>query len=171
MTRYSSEAKRKVLPDSNRIRQMEYFQSIYPNRIKHLQWYVAAECDRMDYEGSPLYDEFPERLVIEQLGQRICKQVEAYEEDVEEKTMTAQQRRPPQGPPPQGPPPGRPPQGPPPGRPPQGPPPWGPPPGRPPQGPPPGRPPQNTADGWLQDMVRVLLLNEIQNRRCRRGIC
>lgn len=107
-------------------------------------------------------------------------------------------KRPPQGPvpgrppvmPPPGPGPNRPPFTPPPGpgpaRPPFNPP-LGPGPARPPftppQGPGPARPPfhrpQNPAptppapkpSSWLNDMVRVLLLNEMYRRRCRYGIC
>ncbi len=87
-------------------------------------------------------------------------------------------------PPPMGPGPGRPPvpppMGPGPGRPPV-PPPMGPGPGRPPVPPPigpgPGRPPHGPSKpspkpaSWLNDMVRVLLLNEMFRRRCRYGIC
>ena len=74
----------------------------------------------------------------------------------------------------------RPPMGPGPGRPPV-PPPMGPGPGRPPVPPPigpgPGRPPHGPSKpspkpaSWLNDMVRVLLLNEMFRRRCRYGIC
>ena len=74
----------------------------------------------------------------------------------------------PQGPgpqrPPQGPGPWRPPQGPGPWRPPQGPGPW-----RPPQGPGPWRPPLWQAERW--DLLSILLMNELQRRRCRNGRC
>lgn len=230
MTRYSSEARREHLPDQNRIREMEYFQSIYPQSIKMLQRYVTEECDRMDYKGSPMYDEYPDRIMIEQTCEKICRriseaspdketgerlgalirenrehseqeqrigevsgenaewdldveQVEIYEaggraqnnlaqeenadevkqQQLEERSLTLE--RPPQGPPPWGPP----------GRPPQGPPPWGPP-GRPPQNRPPwrpGRPSQGSSNHptWMQDIIRILLTNEMQNRRCRAGLC
>ena len=78
------------------------------------------------------------------------------------------------------PPPGRPVPPPPPGRsvppPPSGRPVPPPPPGRPvpPPPPKPGRPshrPPKSDLTWLQDMVKVLLLNEMYNRRCSRGIC
>ena len=193
-------------PD-RRLEEIEYFQSCYPESMKQLQTYVAAECDQMDYPDSPIYDEYPDQTMIRQVCQRICNSIpeevgrclreaapltgvakEPASTEVEEvEVYEVMQRRPPQGPPPwgspprppQGPPPWgpppRPPQGPPPwgppSRPPQGPPPWGPPP-RPPQGPPPwgppSRPPQSN---WLEDVIRLLFLNEIQNRRCRNGRC
>ena len=200
-------------PD-RRLEEMEYFQSCYPESMKQLQTYVAAECDKMDYPNSPIYDEYPDQTMIRQVCQKICNSIpeevgrclrEAAPlqglakgsdgTEVEEvEVYEVMQRRPPQGPPPrpsQGPPPWgpppRPPQGPPPWgpppRPPQGPPPWGPPP-RPPQGPPPWGPPPRPPQGppprppqrppqsnWLEDVVRLLFLNEIQNRRCRNGRC
>ncbi len=229
MARYSSESRKGILPDQNRIREMEYFQSIYPQNIKILQKYVVEECDRMDYKGSPIYDEYPDMQIIRQAGKKICdnisglretlkntdamdmEQVEIYEAGAGKREIDVSQQqlswnfrsgfgpgRPPQGPPPG---PGRPPQGPPPGpgRPPQGPPPgpgrppwglppgpgrppWGPPqgpppgPGRPPWGPPPGswgasQKPSSGSGSWLGDMVQVLLMNEIQKRRCRTGMC
>ena len=78
---------------------------------------------------------------------------------------------PPQGPgpvrppyPPQGPGPVRPP------RPPQGPGPVRPP--YPPQGPGPVRPPRpGIYPAWFRDIVKTLILDEMQNRRCRRGMC
>lgn len=174
MATYSSDAMRSNMPDMQRIREMEYFQSMYPWRMKALQQYVMEECDSWDYNGSPMYDEFPEQGVIEQASQRILSRLpesmwmEMEESQVMESDIQMQQVEQRPGPgmgrPPQVPPPGRPPQ-----RPPQGPPPW-----RPPQMPPPGRPPQRPPQnqpGWLQDIIRLLLLNEFQNRRCRAGMC
>lgn len=195
---------------------LEYLQGMYPESMKRLQEYVVSACDHLDYQNSPMYDQYPDRLMVNQVCDSICRQLERdgmfreqqtregaswmQEEEwagvkdegkemplVSEAELKAQQGpaswgpppggRPPQGPPPWGPPPGRPPQGPPPwgrppgGRPPQGPP-WGRPPGgRPPQGPPWGRPPQNTGRNWMNDVVKVLLLNEMHRRRCRAGLC
>ncbi len=210
MTRYSSESRKGILSDQSRINEMEYFQSIYPQNLKILQRYVEEECDRLDYKGSPIYDEYPDMQVIRQVCKKICsnipafgetwentdgadaEQVEIYEVSAEnaDRGMSQQQLswnfgpgsqpgpwNPPPGPGrPPGPPPGpwNPPPGP--GRPPGPPPgPWNPPPGpgRPP-GPPPGRPPQrppSSPGGWLGDMIQVLLMNEIQKRRCRTGRC
>ncbi len=171
MTEYSPQWKEKVQPGSHVVRDMDYFQGMYPQRIKEIQRYVIYQCDAMDYSGSPIYDEFPDVLMIEQACRAVCQMIpqnritgeasegEWTQEDTDvEETYAAQdieaiQSRPggppPGGRPPGGPPPGgRPPGGPPPwgpspgGRPPGGPPPWGPPPGgRPPGGPPPWGPP------------------------------
>ena len=41
----------------------------------------------------------------------------------------------------------------------------------PPIDPQPPRPPQNPGNNWLNDIVKILLLNEMHRRRCRSGIC
>lgn len=184
--------------DGQSLQDIEYFQAFYPESMKRLQTYVSAECDKIDYKGSPMYDEFPDRVMINRMCNSIChsipdemgrclmearpmpsmacdcdnteiQEVEIYELLQGQQPGYGGAGRPPQGPRSWGPPPGRPPQspppwGPPPGRPPQGPPPWGPPPGPPPR-PQPGKP------NWMDDIVRILLLNELQRRRCRSGRC
>lgn len=148
------------------VRDLEYMQGMYPEHMKRLQQYVVMACDNLDYKNSPMYDEYPDRVMVNQVCDSVYRQIQqdgvTAEERIEETSSFVptqegeEQVQPPmegmdlevqQGPPnwgprpPQGPPnwDPRPPQGPPPGpRPPQGPPP-GP---RPPQGPPPGpRPP------------------------------
>lgn len=201
MTRYSSESRKEILPDQNRINETEYFQSIYPQNIKILQKYVSEECDRMDYQGSPIYDEYPDMQVIRQVCKRICsnipsfgetwenvngmdvEQAELYETGADQADMDIRQQqlgwnfgsdRPPGPPPGSWGPPGPPPG---PGRPPGPPPgPWGPPgpppgPGRPPGPPPRLWGPSGSGSNWLQDIVHVLLTNEIQKRRCQTGRC
>ena len=208
MTKYSPQWKEKTEPSPYTIRDMEYFQGMYPRRIREIQKYVVQQCDAMDYAGSPIYDEYPDSLMIDQICHTICEKIpedwmeaeeiskeEAFEETeevepkkIDETIELAQEEqkeeeenpeveimqrepggRPPGGPLPGGPPPWGPPPGPPPwGRPPGGPPPWGPPPGPPPWGRPPGRPPHR---GLLSDIVKVLIMNEFQRRRCQVGLC
>ncbi len=208
MTKYSPQWKEKTEPSPYTIRDMEYFQGMYPRRIREIQKYVVQQCDAMDYAGSPIYDEYPDSLMIDQICHTICEKIpedwmeaeeiskeeafaqteevepkkidetielaqEEQKEEEENPEVEIMQRepggRPPGGPLPGGPPPWGPPPGPPPwGRPPGGPPPWGPPPGPPPWGRPPGRPPHR---GLLSDIVKVLIMNEFQRRRCQVGLC
>ena len=48
--------------DDERIEQrdFEYMKSMYPETAKRLLPYVEDECDRMAYEGSVVYDEYPD---------------------------------------------------------------------------------------------------------------
>ena len=262
------------------MREIEYLKSMYPPGIKMLQNYVSEACDRMDYQNSPMYDEYPDGMMVNRICGSICdtvlsvegvetiekmwniredkvkteelsledtsiQSVPGWEEmpedfhirhklpdqavyesqelincisnDPMEVQMVRHQdsswmennrsnggrppmppgpNRPPMPPRPTPPGPNRPPMPPrptPPGpnRPPMPPRPTPPGPSRPPMPPrptppgpsrppvpprptPPGRPvvpPSPSRPSWLQDMVKVLLLNEMYNRRCDRGVC
>lgn len=70
-----------LLIDTKRLsRDFEYFKSLYPSGVKRLQQFVEEVCDEMEYEGSPIYDEYPDRLMMEQLVQKIGGRVPAFEE-------------------------------------------------------------------------------------------
>lgn len=60
-------------------RDFEYLKSIYPNLAKKMLPYVEAECDRMEYEGSMIYDEYPDQLQLRMMCSRIYNQ--AMQED------------------------------------------------------------------------------------------
>ncbi len=141
--------------------QAQYWKSLYPEKIKKIQQEIERTCDVLDYAGSFIYDEYPDKISLDRTGRQICARLRESDEFKEipmEELFEASGHA---GPPPPSRPPGPPPFGPPPG-----PPPFGPPPGRP--GPPP-RPPRRQS--WLEDMVSVLLYQEIGRRRCRRGSC
>lgn len=50
--------------DDDRIEQrdLDYMKSMYPETAKRILPYVEDECDRMAYEGSVVYDEYPDQL-------------------------------------------------------------------------------------------------------------
>ena len=45
-------------------RDMERMKEMYPKRMKRLLAYVEEECDKMEYEGSMMYDEYPDRVLL-----------------------------------------------------------------------------------------------------------
>ena len=51
---------------------IEYLKSMYPSGIKILQGYVSEACDRLDYKNSPMYDEYPDHLMVNRLCDTIC---------------------------------------------------------------------------------------------------
>lgn len=167
-------------------RDLEKLKGMYPKEVRSLQELVEDECDKMEYEGSLMFDEYPDRVMVDRIVKRIYNSAEenqpelqrmeatecdmgeyereqyeegAYEE-FQEQDMEAEEL-----------PlegnliaqrgPGGPGWGPgrPPGRPPG--PGWGP-------GRPPGPPPRNPG---LQNLIEVLLFNEMYQRRCRHKRC
>ncbi len=85
--------------------------SYYPDTARKIQERVEEECERLDYEGSRLYDEYPDKFMLYHL----CKSIRGSVEP----EMTAQE----------------------------------------------------IPDGFLDDLVQVLLYQEISRRRCRRHRC
>ena len=45
-------------------RDMERMKELYPKRMKELLAYVEEECDKMEYEGSMMYDEYPDKVML-----------------------------------------------------------------------------------------------------------
>ena len=43
-------------------RALEYLQQMYPAEAREMQHLVEEECDRLEYEGSMMYDEYPDRV-------------------------------------------------------------------------------------------------------------
>lgn len=168
-------------------RDFEYMKSLYPAMAKKILPYVEDECDRMEYDCSMMYDEYPDKLQLRMMCGRIYDNVrkhekmfygEGYEDVFPEEVMEEQAIHLPGRPKEEDRPfrPGRPPQEERPSR-----------PGRPPQDdrpsrpgrPPhddrpsrPGRPPQgNGGQNWLRDMVEVMLYQELYKRRCDNRRC
>ena len=120
---------------------MERMKELYPKEVKTILSYVEDECDKMEYEGSLMFDEYPDRLMLEQVAERIYRNVTGEEKNVEAEQYWGGMNPPPG--------PGMPP---PPG------------PGMPPPPPPGGR-------DDMRSLIGVLLNNEMYRRRCRHRRC
>ncbi len=122
---------------------MERMKELYPREVRQILEYVEDECDRMEYEGSLMFDEYPDRLMLEMLVDKIFDRVagEDAAEAAQEAEVEAEQFG---GDRPQGPGPG--------------------------PGPRPPRPPHRR-DPNLRGLIGVLLNNEMYRRRCRHRRC
>ena len=63
------------------MRDLEYMQQMYPKEAKHYQKLIAGILDKMDYEGSMIYDEYPDRLQLRLMCRRIYDKAEKEEEN------------------------------------------------------------------------------------------
>ena len=63
--------------DDERIERMdfEYLKSMYPEIAKNVLPYVEEECDRMAYESSMIYDQYPDKLQLRLMCGRICENI------------------------------------------------------------------------------------------------
>ena len=62
-------------------RDMERMKELYPKRMKKLLAYVEEECDKMEYEGSMMYDEYPDKCSIGALTSSMLRVLQNEEED------------------------------------------------------------------------------------------
>lgn len=60
----------------------DYMKSMYPQLAKKILPLVEEECERMDYEGSVIYDEYPDQLQIRLMCMRVYDKVKDMEEIV-----------------------------------------------------------------------------------------
>lgn len=72
-----------LLYDDERVdrRDFEYIKSLYPATAKRILPYVEEECDRMEYDCSMMYDEYPDKLQLLLMGKRIYDKAEKEEEN------------------------------------------------------------------------------------------
>ncbi len=70
-------------------RDLEYLQQMYPMEAKRYQKIIAETLNQMDYEGSMIYDEYPDKWQLYRLTQIIMdkiKRMEAMEQEKKEGT-------------------------------------------------------------------------------------
>ena len=77
-------------------RDVEYMKSMYPMSAKKILPYVEEECDRMEYEGSMIYDEYPDRLLLYLMAGRIYDRMKEGEKkeiamDIEKEQVETQE--------------------------------------------------------------------------------
>lgn len=53
------------------LRDLEYLQQMYPVQAKQYQKRIVEILDKMDYEGSMIYDEYPDRWQLYRMSQNI----------------------------------------------------------------------------------------------------
>ncbi len=138
---------------------MERMKELYPKEVRQLQEMVERRCDEMEYEGSRMYDENPDRLMLEREAKRLLE--EFLRQNPQYDNLASPPPRP-EGPmmPPRPMPPR-------------------------PEGPmmPPRPMPREERellaqqygrrydDGWLGSLINILFHNEIYRRRCRNRRC
>lgn len=83
---------------SNYLSDMEYekdldrMKELYPREAKEIQRYVEEECDRMEYEGSMMYDEYPDKTMLRKVCQNIMdRMMQEQERQIESSECCAEE--------------------------------------------------------------------------------
>ncbi len=66
-------------------KEFSLMKSYYPETARKIQEKVEEECDLLDYEGSRMYDEYPDRYMLYHLGKKIVDEVK---QEAELETMS-----------------------------------------------------------------------------------
>lgn len=66
------------------IRDLEYLQQMYPKEAKRYQKMIVSILDKLDYEGSMIYDEFPDRWQLYKLSTDILDRIKREEHEKED---------------------------------------------------------------------------------------
>ena len=56
-------------------RDMQRMKDLYPREVKKILSCVEDQCDELEYQGSMMYDEFPDRLMLEKIVDKIYKRL------------------------------------------------------------------------------------------------
>lgn len=70
------------------LRDLEYLQSAYPNEVKRYQRKIAEILDKFDYEGSMIYDEYPDCYGLKRMAGTIVRVLQWEEEKLPEEERT-----------------------------------------------------------------------------------
>ena len=62
---------------------MDRMKELYPKDVGRILECVEEECDKMEYEGSLMFDEYPDRLMLEKVVDRIYDKVKDDDPDRE----------------------------------------------------------------------------------------
>jgi hypothetical protein len=64
-------------------RDVEYMKQLYPNTAKAIQAEIDNECDQMEYDGSMMFDEYPDRVYFDRIVDRIYDRVKDMDEEAQ----------------------------------------------------------------------------------------
>ena len=64
-------------------RDLDRMKEMYPQEVRKIQDLVEEECDKMEYEGSLMFDEYPDRFMTERIVEHIYEEISSGEKDKE----------------------------------------------------------------------------------------
>ena len=71
---YRREDQAAAVPVQNTVSQeLEYFKGLYPASVRRCQTLVDEACDAMEYDRSPMYDEYPDRVCVMSMCDGVCR--------------------------------------------------------------------------------------------------
>ncbi len=75
------------------LRDLEYLQQMYPQDAKKYQKKIVTILDKMDYEGSMIYDDYPDQFMLYKLSRDITEMIRKDEIAETARTMDQQSEK------------------------------------------------------------------------------
>ena len=69
-----------MVPEDRILEDMEYLQQMYPAYSKRYQGIIKSVVDKMDYDGSFIYDQYPDKLTLQRMVSSVMSVIKANEE-------------------------------------------------------------------------------------------
>ena len=57
------------------VQDMEIMKRMYPKEARFITVLIEEACDRLEYEGSPMFDERPDRMMMLRMADDVCGMV------------------------------------------------------------------------------------------------
>ena len=57
---------------------LDYMKELYPDLAKKVQSYIEEACDRMDYKGSMIYDDYPDKIMLRKTAKDIYDKIKNF---------------------------------------------------------------------------------------------
>lgn len=71
---------------------LQLMQSYYSRRASRIQEKVERECDRMEYDGSMMFDEYPDKFMMEHLCRKIEREILSEDEKEDQQQSKTETR-------------------------------------------------------------------------------
>lgn len=78
--------------ESSILKDLEYLQQTYPGEVKNYQRRIAEMLDKLDYEGSMIYDEYPDRYGIMRLTRTMLDVLKREEDKMQPDTPVVSEK-------------------------------------------------------------------------------
>ncbi|MDE7414874.1 MAG: hypothetical protein K2N44_00905 [Lachnospiraceae bacterium] len=79
---YGQWAQPGIVPEDRILEDLEYLQQMYPTYARKYQSTISSVVDKMDYEGSFIYDQYPDKLTIQRMVESVMAIIRTNEESV-----------------------------------------------------------------------------------------
>lgn len=77
---YGQWAQPGIVPEDRILEDLEYLRQMYPTYARKYQNTISSVVDKMDYDGSFIYDQYPDKLTIQRMVESVMAMIRTNEE-------------------------------------------------------------------------------------------